>query len=118
MNSIFLEINWNFAISLSIMGYLIVLLALLFLFLVYTLIPKILQFFTNQYLKKKRSEGDEEYSEKPLTGEVSAAIAAALSLYLNEQHDIESGKITIKEVSKKYSPWSSKIYGMRQPLTK
>jgi Na+-transporting methylmalonyl-CoA/oxaloacetate decarboxylase gamma subunit len=113
-----LLINWNFAISLSVIGYLIVLLALLFLFLIYSLIPKVIQFITNQYLRKKAVEGDEEYSELPVTGEVSAAISAALYLFLNEQHDVESGKITIKEVSRKYSPWSSKIYGMRQPLTK
>ncbi|MDA3906079.1 MAG: OadG family transporter subunit [Bacteroidales bacterium] len=113
-----LLINWNFAISLSVIGYLIVLSALLFLFLIYLLIPRVIQFVTKQYLRKKADTGDEEFSELPVTGEVSAAISAALYLFLNEQHDAESGKITIKEVSRKYSPWSSKIYGMRQPLTK
>jgi len=118
MDFINLTINWNFAISLSVIGYLIVLFALTFLFLIYTLIPKVIKFVTNQYLRKKADVADDECSEKLVTGEVSAAISAALFLYLNEQHDAESGKITIKEVSRKYSPWSSKIYGMRQPLTK
>lgn len=118
MNLSILLINWNFAISLSVIGYLIVLIALLFLFLIFLLIPKVIQFVTNHYLRKKADAEDEEYSETPITGEVSAAISAALFLFLNEQHDDESGKITIKEVSRKYSPWSSKIYGMRQPLFK
>jgi Na+-transporting methylmalonyl-CoA/oxaloacetate decarboxylase gamma subunit len=118
MNLINLTINWNFAISLSVIGYLIVLLSLTFLFLIYTLIPKIIQFVTNQFLRKKTDITNDECSEKLVTGEISAAISAALFLYLNEHHDAESGKITIKEVSRKYSPWSSKIYGMRQPLTK
>ncbi len=118
MNLISLSINWNFAISLSVIGYLIVLSALFFLFFIYTLLPKVIQFITNQYLRKKEDIVDDECSEEPITGEISAAISTALYLYLNEQHDAESGKITIKEVSRKYSPWSSKIYGMRQPLTK
>lgn len=118
MNIVVLEINWNFAISLSVIGYLIVLLALLFLFLIYKLIPQILHFFKKQHLKRKYGAEQEEYTDIAVTGEVSAAISAALYLYLNEQHDDESGKITIKEVSRKYSPWSSKIYGMRQPLAK
>jgi len=42
-----------------------------------------------------------------------AAIAMALYLYFNEMHDEESDVITVKRVSKTYSPWSSKLYGMR-----
>ncbi|NMC38454.1 MAG: hypothetical protein GYA41_09045 [Bacteroidales bacterium] len=42
-----------------------------------------------------------------------AAIAAALYLYFNEMHDEESDIITVKRVSKTYSPWSSKLYSMR-----
>jgi len=42
-----------------------------------------------------------------------AAIAAALYFYFNEMHDEESDIITVKRVSKTYSPWSSKLYSMR-----
>jgi acyl-CoA synthetase (NDP forming) len=42
-----------------------------------------------------------------------AAIAMALYLYFNEMHDEESDIITVKRVSKTYSPWSSKLYSMR-----
>ena len=42
-----------------------------------------------------------------------AAIALALYLYFNETHDEESDIITVKRVSKTYSPWSSKLYNMR-----
>lgn len=48
----------------------------------------------------------------------SVAIATALSLYFNEEgcyeeevHDIESGKLTIKTVDRRNSPWNSKIFG-------
>jgi len=40
------------------------------------------------------------------------AIAMALHLYLEEVHDDESNVITIKRIEKRYSPWSSKIYGI------
>lgn len=118
MDLIMLNINWNFAISLSLIGYLIVLSALAFLFLIYKLIPIGLQFVTRQYLKRKNQQHHEACEEVEVSGEVSAAISMALYYYLNEQHDAESGVMTIKAVSKKYSPWSSKIYGMRQPLGK
>lgn len=118
MSLTILVINWEFAISLSVIGYIIVLIALTFLFLIYKLIPLVLRFITRSYLRRKIRLNDEKYEEVAVTGEVSAAISIAIYLYLNEQHDAESGLITIKEVSKKYSPWSSKIYGMRQPLNK
>lgn len=118
MNLTMLAINWEFAISLSVIGYLIVLIALTFLFLIYKLIPITVKFINKQYLRKKIRVNGDKCTEVALTGEVSAAISTAIYLYLNEQHDSESGMITIKAVSKKYSPWSSKIYGMRQPLNK
>ncbi|HAQ65007.1 MAG TPA: phage tail protein [Bacteroidales bacterium] len=57
-------------------------------------------------------------SEKPAdgsgehTGEVNAAIAMALHLYRNQLHDHENTVLTIRKVSRTYSPWSSKIYGV------
>lgn len=46
------------------------------------------------------------------------AIATALGLYFNEEgcyeeevHDSESGKLTIKTVDRRNSPWNSKIFG-------
>ncbi|HEX2983935.1 MAG TPA: hypothetical protein VHO28_10380 [Ignavibacteriales bacterium] len=47
-------------------------------------------------------------------GEIMAAISLALKLYLDEQHDIEKTTLTINRTVKPYSPWSSKIYGVRQ----
>jgi hypothetical protein len=39
-----------------------------------------------------------------------------LHLYIeeNEAHDEESFTITLQNETRKYSPWSSKIYGLRQ----
>ncbi|HRZ77979.1 MAG TPA: hypothetical protein P5248_11465, partial [Bacteroidales bacterium] len=64
--------------------------------------------------QRLRRAGKHHQAEKDLNipAEVSAAIAMALHLHFNAQHDLESNVVTIKRVSKRYSPWSSKIYGL------
>lgn len=57
-------------------------------------------------------EETEEYEEGHLSANDSAAIAIALHMYYAEVHDVESTIITIKTVERRYSPWSSKIYGI------
>ena len=46
--------------------------------------------------------------------EVAAVIAYALHLYQQEIHDYDNMILTIQKVVRPYSPWSSKIYGLRQ----
>ena len=46
-------------------------------------------------------------------GAIIAAIAAALYEVSEGDHDIESTVLTIQKVTRRYSPWSSKIYGLR-----
>ncbi len=52
--------------------------------------------------------------KEEVLGEVIAAIAMALRRYESDMHDIESHVLTINRVAKAYSPWSSKIYTLRQ----
>ncbi len=52
-------------------------------------------------------------AEAEITGEVNAAIAMAIHLYMHQLHDHEETVLTIKKVARTYSPWSSKIYGLR-----
>jgi hypothetical protein len=47
------------------------------------------------------------------SSEVHAAIAMALSETM-EWHDVESNVLTIHNVANNYSPWSSKIYTLRE----
>lgn len=55
-------------------------------------------------------------SNQKFTGEEAAVIAAAIHMYLNEQHDFENPILTIKKAEKSYSPWSSKIYGIQNNM--
>ncbi len=102
----------GFAITVTIVGYVIVFLALAFMYYVYTLMPKIINMNIRQKLRRqgKHQEADEESLDVP--GEVNAAISMALHMFFNELHDEESNVMTIKKVNKRYSPWSSKIYGL------
>ncbi|MCF8259590.1 MAG: OadG family protein [Melioribacteraceae bacterium] len=99
-------------LMISIVGYGIVFLALLLLYLFIRTLTKTL--FTKQ---KKRliAKGESIHPEVDLSvpGEVTAAIGMAINLYFDSQHDIESTVLTIKKVQRPYSPWSSKLYGLR-----
>jgi hypothetical protein len=53
-----------------------------------------------------------------MSGEVNAAIAMTIHLYLSEMHDYENTVLTIQKVSRNYSPWSSKIYTLRKTPNK
>ena len=55
-----------------------------------------------------------EAHDHELSGEVLAAISAAIYEMDQDVHDIESTILTIDEVKRTYSPWSSKIYNLRQ----
>lgn len=46
-------------------------------------------------------------------GETLAAITLALHLYNKQMQGLEDLKITFKNNSKSYSPWNSKLYGLR-----
>lgn len=65
-----------------------------------------------QAVKSGKVIADEDTHE--LSGEVMAAISAAIYEMDQDIHDIESTILTIDEVKRTYSPWSSKIYGLRQ----
>jgi len=96
-----------------IIGYLVVFAALVILYLVFKfLLPGI---FKIKIYRRAAREGRhvDESEKRVLTGEVNAAIATALYMYFDEVHDFESNVITIRKVSRAYSPWNSKLYNMR-----
>lgn len=105
----------GFGMTISAMG--IVFLALLLLSLCFYIISRIgaarsqrkkMEAYgmdRKEVARAERPEGD--------SGEVIAAIAAALNDHLNA-HDLESAILTFHKVRKNYSPWSSHIYTLRQ----
>ena len=118
-----------YGIIMAIIGMGIVFSALLLLFVVFTNTPVLFtqgfkEKFKSKFTFSKDKQGDtqieeiskEKAKEEELSGEVNAAIATAIHLYRSELHDYEDTVLTIRKVSRTYSPWSSKIYGLRNNL--
>lgn len=80
----------------------------------------ILYIRTNKLVKEKQQTNGMVFEEQKVSGsneaeeETAAAIALAIHMYKTDLHDKESFTITLKKVSRIYSPWSSKIYTLRQ----
>jgi len=103
----------NGGIIISVVGYLVVFVALFLLSVIITNFQKVLELKQRKKLKAtghKAADAD----ELSISGEVSAAISTALYLHFEEKHDLENTILTIKRVQKTYSPWSSKLYGLRE----
>ena len=118
--------------GMMIIGYLVVFLVLSMLYIVFQNIPRILRLSSSAkkvFLRSRKSliEAAEQTigngqkkpvdtkksKDEPISGEVNAAITAAIHLYVSENyHDEESAILTIEQVSRRYSPWSSKIYSV------
>lgn len=100
-------------IIIAFTGYIIVFLALLSLYYIFRLLSKVLTINIRRKLAKSgKLQTLPEGQDINISGETVAAIT--LAIYLNhELHDKESDVLTIKKISKAYSPWNSKIYGMR-----
>ena len=105
------------SIVIAVAGYLIVFTALVLLFWFFSTIPKLIVLVKS---RKRRGQGKASDPDEveTISGETTAAIAMALHLYLNENHDDESGVLTIKRISRNYSPWSSKIYAVRNQFNR
>ena len=68
-------------------------------------------------MKAKGITDKQEAKEKKLgeaPGEIFAAIAMAMHEMQSDVHDVEDTVLTITRVKRSYSPWSSKIYTLRE----
>ncbi|MFA6334662.1 MAG: OadG family transporter subunit [Bacteroidales bacterium] len=104
-----------YGIIMAITAMSIVFLALILLYFVFRYIGKY-----HKMKNRQKSQVASASSGKPqvanVSAEVYAAIATAIHAYSqdSESHDIENTILTISKVTKNYSPWSSKIYTLRE----
>ncbi len=115
---IFLKSNITLnSLVIAVVGYLIVFTALLLLFWFFSVVPRLIELGRT---KRRVRQGKPPVivEGEAISGETTAAIAMALYLYMDEIHDKESGVLTIKRISKTYSPWSSKIYAVRNQFNR
>ncbi len=107
--------------TLAFVGYVIVFVALIALYFVFQYIPAVLNAWTKRQLRnqmRKRGVSEDVIDDLTISGEVSAAISAAVFMFFNEMHDEEKTVLTIRKISKRYSPWSSKIYNVTRGLNR
>lgn len=103
-----------FGIGMALIAMTVVFLALILLYLVFKNTRSLYEIKLSEIFRRKAVTTTTRPESKPdLTGEVNAAIALSLYLYRTELHDNEATVLTIKKVARTYSPWSSKIYGLR-----
>lgn len=107
--------------ALSIMAMCIVFCALLLLCLCFMLINSIGARISrkNKMMAQGIAPGQTSREERPEhdSGEEIAAIVMALHEHL-DAHDTENTILTINKVKRTYSPWSSKIYSLREVPTR
>ena len=115
---IFVEID-PYGIGMTVIAMSVVFLALAILYFIYKASGR---FFIRRGAASKKSISGAivltSEHEEEMSGEVNAAIAMTIHLYLSEMHDYENTVLTIQKVSRNYSPWSSKIYTLRKTPNK
>lgn len=104
-----------YGIGMAVVAMSVVFIALMLLYFVFKNIPKIYKLDFKTLLSRPVKEvAISAPVKQDVSGEVSAAIALALNMYVSQYHDHEETVLTIKKVASTYSPWSSKIYGLRK----
>ena len=105
-------------IGMSISAMSVVFVGLLLLFIAFKVIGRIsVNLSKRNAMKVKGITDKQEAKEKKLgeaPGEVFAAIAMAMHEMQSDVHDVEETVLTITRVKRSYSPWSSKIYTLRE----
>lgn len=100
-------------LGMTFVGLSVVFLSLLLLYILFFNVTKIINLKLSSGKKEKVEKKQMPISANP-DEEIFAAIGLALHLHFSELHDKESTVLTINKVARTYSPWSSKIYGLRQ----
>jgi hypothetical protein len=90
----------------------VVFLGLIMLYLIFKLVANLAIYLTR--LRTQKAAGGIRSESGDISGEVLAAISAALYELEEDVHDIERTILTIQKVRRTYSPWSSKIYSLRE----
>lgn len=102
---------WGIGMTLTAMA--VVFSGLLLLYLIFKMVGKLSVAASNRRAQKA-SGVVETSSSGEISGEILAAIGAALYELDEDAHDFENTVLTIQKVKRNYSPWSSKIYGLRE----
>lgn len=101
-------------VAMTIIAMSVVFVALLFLYLTFKYIAKLYNIDLRKRFRKRSPEVENIQNQEDISGETLVAISLALHMYHSQLQGLEDAVITFKNAAKTYSPWSSKIYGLRR----
>ena len=101
-------------IAMAVIAMSIVFASLILLYLTFKYIAKMYNIDRKKLFRKRQPGIEIQEEDEEIPGETLAAISLTLHLYHQQMQGLEDAVMTIKKASKAYSPWSSKIYGLRR----
>jgi hypothetical protein len=104
--------NDSLGLGMTLTAMAVVFIGLLVLFLIFKQVAKLA--IAAGKFRARRAGGEGSQAAGEISGEVLAAISSALYELNEDVHDIERTVLTIQKVKRNYSPWSSKIYSLRE----
>ena len=106
--------NDSLGIGMTITAMAVVFLGLFLLYIIFKQIGRLSISASKRNAQKAAGTTSVSVDAGQESGEIFAAIATALYEMSDDNHDIEHTVLTIHKVQRTYSPWSSKLYGLRQ----
>ena len=95
---------------------------LILLYICFKLVGKAAIALRKRNAMKAQNVTDHKEAKEMKLGEAPGEVIAAISMALHEaqgaDHDVEETILTISRVKRSYSPWSSKIYTLRETPNK
>lgn len=101
-------------IAMTIIAMSVVFISLILLYLTFKYIAKLYNVDLKNRFRKSRPNEQLPETFEDISGETLVAISLALHLYHQQLQGLEEAVMTFKSAAKTYSPWSSKIYGLRR----
>ena len=101
-------------IAMAVIAMSIVFSALIILYITFKYVARLYNIDLKKRFRKSRPHIEITDEHEDISGETLAAISLALHLYHEQMQGLEDAVITFKNAAKTYSPWSSKIYGLRK----
>ena len=105
-------------LGMTITAMTVVFIGLILLYISFRIIGKVAVKLRKRNAMKAQNVTDKQEAKKRGLGEAPGEVIAAISMALHEalgaDHDVEETILTISRVKRSYSPWSSKIYTLRE----
>lgn len=105
-------------LGMTITAMTVVFTGLILLYLCFRIIGKVAVKLRKRNAMKAQNVTDKQEAKERGLGEAPGEVIAAISMALHEaqgaDHDVEETILTISRVKRSYSPWSSKIYTLRE----